>query len=117
MAAHSVAVDGGGSPDGGAGDLVRTAARNEMWHALALLAVAALARVTPGNTTLLMAGGAFLAGIILFSGSLYFLAVTGWRPLGWVTPIGSLALLGGWLALIAYAVTGARSGAWSGRSE
>ena len=107
FAAHGLTADGSGAGGGGAGELVRTAARYEMWHALALLAVAAFAHAAPGNAKLRVAGGAFLAGIILFSGSLYFLAATGWRPLGWMTPIGGLAFLGGWLALIAYALTGA----------
>lgn len=41
----------------------------------------------------------FLAGILIFSGSLYLLAVTGWGWLGAVTPLGGLSFLGGWLAL------------------
>jgi len=77
-----------------------TGARYHFFHALALFAVAWLAsRDAPGSTA---AGIAFLAGIVLFSGSLYVLALTGQRWLGAVTPIGGLAFLVGW-ALTAYA--------------
>jgi uncharacterized membrane protein YgdD (TMEM256/DUF423 family) len=75
-----------------------TAARYQMYHALALLAVAgAMSRwATP---QLRAAGWLFLAGTILFSGSLYLLALTGARGLGAVTPFGGLCFLAGWLLL------------------
>lgn len=81
-------------------------ARYHMYHALALLAVAWVSSRWPGpvvNT----AGWLFVAGIVLFSGSLYLLALTGQRWLGAVTPLGGLCLLGGWI-LLAW-VVGARS--------
>ena len=59
-------------------DLIETAARYQMFHALALFGVAWLATKTPGALTR-TAGLAFLAGIILFSGGLYAFGVTGWR--------------------------------------
>lgn len=79
-------------------DVFETAARYQMYHALALLAVAwALDRWPSGAATL--AGWLFVAGIVVFSGSLYLLSVTGARWLGAVTPLGGAAFLAGWLAL------------------
>ena len=75
-----------------------TGARYEMYHALALLACAWAAARWPGSLAL-VAGGLFVAGTILFSGSLYILALTGIRWLGAVTPFGGLAFLAGWLCL------------------
>ena len=75
-----------------------TAARYQMYHALALLAVAWAADRWPGGATV-AAGWLFLAGIVLFSGSLYLLSLSGVRWLGAVTPLGGLAFLAGWLAL------------------
>ena len=75
-----------------------TGARYQMYHALALLAVAwALGRWPSAWTS--AAGWLFVAGTILFSGSLYLLAVTGVRALGAITPLGGLAFILGWLAL------------------
>lgn len=84
-----------------AGDLEiwRTAVRYQMWHALALLFLArgVLPRWSGGGAV--VAGWAFLAGILLFSGSLYALVLSGVRTLGAVTPLGGVALLVGWSAL------------------
>ncbi len=78
--------------------IFETGVRYQMYHALAMMAVAwALAR-WPGS--LVATGGwLFLAGTILFSGSLYLLSLTGTRWLGAVTPFGGLAFLAGWLCL------------------
>jgi uncharacterized membrane protein YgdD (TMEM256/DUF423 family) len=78
-----------------------TAVRYHMYHALALLAVglAAPHLGSPALTT--AAGWLFVGGIMLFSGSLYLLTVTGTRMLGMVTPMGGLALLAGWACLAA----------------
>lgn len=76
-----------------------TAARYQMYHASALLAVACLARVAPGPGVT-VAGWAFLIGIVLFSGSLYALCATGQRKLGMITPLGGTAFLVGWLSLL-----------------
>ena len=82
-----------------------TGARYHMYHALALLAVAwACARWPSAGTS--AAGWLFVAGTLLFSGSLYLLAVTGVRALGAITPLGGLAFILGWLALAWAAWTG-----------
>ncbi|MSR36339.1 MAG: DUF423 domain-containing protein [Gemmatimonadetes bacterium] len=78
--------------------IFETAARYQMYHALALIGVAWAAGRWPGAAAN-ASGWLFLAGTIVFSGSLYLLVLTGPRWLGAVTPIGGLALLGGWLAL------------------
>lgn len=75
-----------------------TGARYHMYHALALLAVALAAERLPGRQWR-AAGWLFTAGIVVFSGSLYLLALTGARWLGAVTPLGGAAFLGGWVAL------------------
>jgi uncharacterized membrane protein YgdD (TMEM256/DUF423 family) len=75
-----------------------TAARYQMYHALALLAVAWAVTRWPGTLPHL-AGWFFVIGTILFSGSLYTLALTGAGWLGAITPLGGVALLGGWLCL------------------
>lgn len=75
-----------------------TGARYHLFHALALLAVAWAAERWPG-TWPQIAGWAFVAGIVVFSGSLYVMALTGQRWLGAVTPLGGVAFLLGWLAL------------------
>jgi uncharacterized membrane protein YgdD (TMEM256/DUF423 family) len=75
-----------------------TAARHQMYHALALLAVAWTVTRWPGTLPRL-AGWLFVLGTILFSGSLYTLALTGIGWLGVITPVGGVALLAGWLCL------------------
>ncbi|HSR16397.1 MAG TPA: DUF423 domain-containing protein [Gemmatimonadales bacterium] len=75
-----------------------TGARYQMYHALALLAVAWLALRAP-SSAVQAAGWCFVAGTVLFSGSLYLLTLTGARWLGAVTPLGGVAFLAGWLAL------------------
>lgn len=72
--------------------------RYHMYHALALLAVAwASARWPGGGVT--WAGWLFVAGTVVFSGSLYLLSLTGQRGFGAVTPLGGAAFLAGWLTL------------------
>lgn len=80
-----------------------TAVQYQFWHALALLAVGLLLRHT-ASAWLHVAGGAFVAGIVLFSGSLYVLALTGVRVWGAVTPVGGVALIVGWGCLVVFAV-------------
>jgi uncharacterized membrane protein YgdD (TMEM256/DUF423 family) len=75
-----------------------TGARYQMYHALGLLAVAWAVTRWPGPWPV-RAGWLFLAGTVLFSGSLYALALTGVRWLGAVTPLGGVAFLAGWLCL------------------
>lgn len=77
----------------------QTAAQYHMYCALALLAVGVLAATGRSTTALQAAGWLLLLGSLIFSGSLYILAVTGLRWLGAITPIGGIAMLAGWLAL------------------
>jgi uncharacterized membrane protein YgdD (TMEM256/DUF423 family) len=78
--------------------IFETGVRYQMYHALALLALAAMMPRIEGRAVL-VAGWSFIAGILIFSGSLYALALTGVTMLGAVTPIGGLAFLAGWIAL------------------
>src|SRR4051794_5935637 len=75
-----------------------TAARYQMYHALGLLVVAYLAAQKDARAARL-AGWLFVGGTVLFSGSLYVLAVSGITWLGAVTPLGGGAFLVGWLGL------------------
>lgn len=83
-----------------------TAVQYQMFHALALLAVGIL--MSPslfGSVTQLSwAGYLILAGIIIFSGSLYVLSLTGIGILGAITPIGGVAFIAGWIMLIVAAI-------------
>ncbi len=78
-----------------------TGARYQMYHALALLAAGWAAARWPGPAVT-WAGWLFVAGTVIFSGSLYALALSGVRALGAVTPFGGVAFLAGW-ALLAWA--------------
>ena len=71
-----------------------------MYHALTLLAVAWAASHWPGSRLPVVAGWLFVAGTVLFSGSLYLLALTGVRWLGAVTPLGGVAFFAGWVCLL-----------------
>jgi uncharacterized membrane protein YgdD (TMEM256/DUF423 family) len=71
----------------------------QLAHALGLLLIGVLAGQWPRPRLLHWAGGLLLAGIVLFSGSLYALVLTGLRPLAMVTPFGGSAFLLGWLLL------------------
>ena len=80
-----------------------TGVRYQMYHALAILIVAA-ATGHFGNARLLGAAGwTFTAGVVLFSGSLYALALSDVRILGAITPIGGLLFLAGWAMLVVFA--------------
>jgi len=72
--------------------------RYQMYHALALLAVAWACSKWPGTLTN-ASGWLFVIGTIIFSGSLYVLSISGVRWLGAITPIGGLAFLAGWICL------------------
>jgi len=82
-----------------------TAARYHMYHALALLAAGWAVARWPGGTAV-TAGWLFVAGTVIFSGSLYLLSFTGQRWLGAVTPLGGLAFILGWVALAWAALRG-----------
>jgi uncharacterized membrane protein YgdD (TMEM256/DUF423 family) len=85
-----------------------TGARYQMYHALALLAVGVLAARDPSRA-FKVAGWAFVAGSLIFSGSLYMLAVSGQRWLGAITPVGGISFMTGWIALAYAAVSGAKA--------
>jgi uncharacterized membrane protein YgdD (TMEM256/DUF423 family) len=90
--------------------LMSTGAQYAMYHALALLALAALAdRAKGGAVFLAAAAWLFIAGTVLFSGSLYLLALTGIHALVWVTPFGGIAFMLGWLSLALHAWRRARA--------
>lgn len=76
----------------------QTGVQFQLFHALALLGVALLALQAPGRL-LTAAGALFSLGVLLFSGSLYLLTLTGVGRLGMITPLGGMAFLAGWLCL------------------
>jgi uncharacterized membrane protein YgdD (TMEM256/DUF423 family) len=83
-----------------------TGARYQMYHGLALLAVAWLSSQMPSRW-ITASGWLFVVGTVLFSGSLYALALTSNNRLGMITPFGGVAFLAGWASL--------GIGAWQGR--
>jgi uncharacterized membrane protein YgdD (TMEM256/DUF423 family) len=89
--------------------LFETASRYQMYHALALLVVGVmLTNPRLSRSLLQLAALAFILGIILFSGSLYLLALIGVSWLGAITPLGGIAFLLGWLMMMVAALKSAR---------
>jgi uncharacterized membrane protein YgdD (TMEM256/DUF423 family) len=87
-------------------EIFDTGARYQMYHALALLVVTMLmSRLETPPTTLVVSGWLFIIGVMIFSGSLYALSLTGIKSLGAVAPLGGLALMLGWGALAVAAAT------------
>ena len=87
-------------------EIFDTGARYQMYHALALLLVALLiSRLENTPTSLLASGWLFIIGVVIFSGSLYALSLTGIKYLGAVAPLGGTALIAGWVALAITAAT------------
>lgn len=82
-----------------------TAVNYQMWHALAILVIASSQL---RSRAIQIAGACFCLGILLFSGSLYWLALDGPRWLGPVTPLGGLSFIAGWAAIIWAAITAPR---------
>jgi uncharacterized membrane protein YgdD (TMEM256/DUF423 family) len=82
-----------------------TGVRYQLWHAFALFAVVWLRTIGPDRFTESLAGILFVAGVVLFSGSLFLLAVTGVRRWGAVTPLGGVCLLAAWASLGVAAAT------------
>lgn len=82
-----------------------TGVRYQLAHALGLFVVVFLRTIGPDRVAETIAGVLFVAGTVLFSGSLYVLALTGERRWGIVTPFGGLCFLAGWLALVWVAAT------------
>jgi uncharacterized membrane protein YgdD (TMEM256/DUF423 family) len=87
-----------GTLDADALRIFETAVRFQMYHALALLATGLFAEKWVG-TWATLSGWMFLAGIVLFSGSLYILAMTGIGAFGAIAPLGGLSLMFGWAFL------------------
>ena len=77
----------------------QTAVQYHSLHAVALVCVGMIGTLGKGAVDVRLAGWSFLVGVIVFSGSLYVLSLTGMKWLGAITPIGGVALLLGWLAL------------------
>lgn len=77
----------------------QTGVQYHMLHAVGLLIVALAAERLKAERLLQFAGNLFIAGTVIFSGSLYLLALTGIRTLGAITPIGGVCFLVGWLLL------------------
>ncbi|MBD2182359.1 DUF423 domain-containing protein [Planktothrix sp. FACHB-1355] len=86
-------------------EIFETGVRYQMYHALALLLVALLlTRAEIPQTSLIASGFAFIAGVVIFSGSLYALSLSGVKWLGAITPLGGVAFIVGWgcLAVAAF---------------
>ncbi len=78
----------------------QTGVQYQMMHSLGLIAVGLAASLLPASGHLRRAGWSMFVGIVVFSGSLYVLSITGIKQLGAITPIGGVAFLFGWLSLV-----------------
>lgn len=96
--------------DAGALNTFEIAVRYQMYHALAILLIGALSHVA-SVTWLKRAAIGFIAGVVLFSGSLYLLIFTGQKWLGPITPLGGLCLMLGWGFTVIALTKGADNGA------
>lgn len=85
-----------------------TAVQYQMFHALGLIAVGILLLILNSQKLLRLAGFAFLIGTILFSGSLYTIALISIKNLGLVTPLGGLFFIVGWLLIVSAAMASTR---------
>jgi uncharacterized membrane protein YgdD (TMEM256/DUF423 family) len=85
----------------------QTAVLYQLFHALGLLCIGLMALPGPREVACNRAGMLMFAGVVLFSGSLYLLALSGWRMVGAITPVGGILMLGGWL-MLAWALRGTR---------
>ena len=80
----------------------KTGVTYQMWHALGLILIALLRQQNKGKL-LIWAGWFMFAGIILFSGSLYLLAILNTKWLGMITPLGGVAFLIAWILVVIFA--------------
>ncbi|MFB0842498.1 DUF423 domain-containing protein [Paenibacillus oleatilyticus] len=78
----------------------QTGVQYQMMHSLGLIAIGLAASLLPASGHLRRAGWSMFVGIVVFSGSLYVLSITGIKQLGAITPIGGVAFLFGWLSLV-----------------
>lgn len=82
-------------------EIWETGTKYQMYHSLALLLIALLlSRSETASVTMTAAGFAFIIGIVLFSGSLYSLSLSGVKWLGAITPLGGVAFIVGWGCLL-----------------
>jgi len=81
-------------------DIYHTAVQYQMYHTLALIGVAFLIKFFPESRIFVLSGWFFTLGIIIFSGSLYALSLSGITKLGAITPIGGLCFLVAWATLL-----------------
>ncbi|MDJ0590652.1 MAG: DUF423 domain-containing protein [Pleurocapsa sp. MO_226.B13] len=87
-------------------EIWETGTKYQMYHALALILVALLLnRLSTGSMPLVAAGYAFIVGIVLFSGSLYALSLSGIKILGAIAPLGGVAFITGWVCLAVAALS------------
>lgn len=82
----------------------QTGVTYQMWHALGLILVALLQQQSPTAKLLIWASHLMFAGIVLFSGSLYALAILDLKVLGMITPFGGVCFLSAWILVAVYAV-------------
>jgi uncharacterized membrane protein YgdD (TMEM256/DUF423 family) len=85
-------------------EVFQTAVSYQMYHALALVAASLMPALGLSGKLLTLACGFWLAGMLLFSGSLYLLVLTGIHWLGPVTPVGGVCFMVGWVLLIVAAL-------------
>ncbi len=78
----------------------QSAVQYHAWHAIALLVIGSLLLHFPHSRGFKLAAWLFVVGILLFAGSLYVIAATGVRSLGMITPLGGVAFLAGWAAVV-----------------
>ncbi len=78
-------------------EVFETGVRYQMYNSLGLMLLGILQHLINGNKRVQLAGMLILAGVIIFSGSLYILAVTQFSKLGMITPIGGILKIAGWL--------------------
>ncbi len=83
--------------------IFQTGVQYHFYHALGLLAVGFIATQIPDSAAIKWSGWLMFIGIVIFSGSLYLLSITGQRWLGAITPIGGVAFIAAW-ALLVYAI-------------
>jgi uncharacterized membrane protein YgdD (TMEM256/DUF423 family) len=95
----------------------QTGVNYQMWHALGLIGIALVRRHEPESRLLNWAGWLMLLGIVLFSGSLYLLAVMDKKELGIITPFGGVSFLLAWLLLAVYASRKPQASRYSPRSR
>ncbi len=84
-------------------DIFETGVRYHFYHAIGLLLIGFLAQQLPNSSLLQWSGWLMIGGILIFSGSLYLLAITGTRWLGAITPMGGLCFIASWI-LLAFAI-------------